>query len=234
MFGPRSSSSPSSASSHLLAREGLADRPEAEVLQHVGGGDGGGLRHPVALHDGDAAGVEELEDLRRDRRGSGHALTDAAAEERPHFGVELLLRAVESGLQLCRDVASGRPEAAHLHAHLDGAIELVQVLRHGGGEGVDLLEDPRHGGEVGGLDLHEVWHDLLGILLPVGDGPAGVERHELHELGERVRKREEEVDGLVVGPDDVVRDRHVRDVAVVAVADEAALRGRRWCPRCRW
>src|SRR6185295_19559743 len=68
---------------HLDALLGLADRAEAELarVRAVDRRAGGRLGHPVALHYRHAAGVEELEDLRRDRRRAGDALADVLAEQ---------------------------------------------------------------------------------------------------------------------------------------------------------
>src|SRR5437899_2696658 len=52
----------------LDAGKGASDGAEAVVLERGDRRGRGRLGHAVALEDGDAAGVEELQDLTRDRR----------------------------------------------------------------------------------------------------------------------------------------------------------------------
>ena len=73
-----------SPSSAILTSQPGSARPTVPSLWSLdrrGGGDRGGLRHPVALEHRHAAGVEELEDLLGDRRGAGGGLLELAAED---------------------------------------------------------------------------------------------------------------------------------------------------------
>ena len=91
------------------------------------------------------------------------------------------------------------------------------------GERVDLLEDARHGGEVGRFDLHQLGHDLLGVAAEVGERRAEIEGRELDQQRIGVCEREVEVDDLIL-MDAPGRSEHLHHRAVVAVRQHAALR----------
>ena len=92
-----------------------------------------------------------------------------------------------------------------------------------GDQRVELLEDARDRRQVRRPDLGELGDDLLRVAAEVGERRAHVEHGELDQQRERVREREEQV-GDVAGLDDRVALAHRDDVAVVAVAEHAALR----------
>ena len=206
----------------LAPRQRLADRAEPVVLDRLAGGDGGGLRHPVALHHRHAAGVEELEDLLSDRRGAGVGLLELAAERPADVLEQRLVGLVVVGLQLGRDLLARGLQRAHLEADADGALDLLRVAVRGD-ERVDLLEDPRNRRQVVGLDLHQLGHDLLRVAGEVGDPAAEVDRQQLDEQRVGVREREEEVDEVAL-LEHAELLAHVHDLAVVAVREHAALR----------
>ena len=111
---------------------------------------------------------------------------------------------------------------AHRHSHPRCLLELASVAG-GRGQRVDLLEDPRHRREERRLELHQVGHDLLRVLLPVGNRGADVEHDELDDQRERVRERQEQVHAVVLAHQ-VPRLHRRRDRAVVAVRELARLR----------
>ena len=221
MFGPLIRTSPSSAMRISQPGQGLADRAEPVVLDGLAGGHGGGLRHPVALHHRHAAGVEELEDLLRDRRGAGVGLLELAAERPADVLEQRLVGLVVVGLQLGGDLLAGGLQRAHLHADADRALDLLRVAV-GGDEGVDLLEDPRHRRQVARVDLHQLGHDLLRVAGEVGDPAAEVDRQQLDQQRVGVREREEEVDEVAL-LEHAELAAHVDHLAVVAVREHAAL-----------
>ena len=178
----------------LHALEGLANRAEAEVVGPVAGGGSGRLGHAVALHHRHATGVEEPQDLRRDRRGARHALADVRSEQCAHVLVQLLIRLVEGRLELGRDVLTALSHLPHLNAQLDRLAELLGIGGVRRRQRVDLLEHPRHGREVGRVDLGQLGDDLLRVLGPVGERRPQVHRGELDEHGEGVCQGQEEVD----------------------------------------
>ena len=79
--GPLHRISPSSAI--LISTPGSArpDGAELEVIERPDGADAGRLGHAPALEHRNAGGVEELEDLGRDRRGAADRLADLSAEQ---------------------------------------------------------------------------------------------------------------------------------------------------------
>jgi hypothetical protein len=89
--------------------------------------------------------------------------------------------------------------------------------------------DPRHRWEERRLQLHQVGHDLLRVLLPVGERGANIEHQELNDQRERVRQRQEQVDAVVL-THQVLRLQCRRDRTVVAVRQLARL-GRPGRPR---
>ena len=124
-----------------------------------------------------------------------------------------------------RPAAFGLP---HLLAGLDRPVEdrffEAALFFHAAvGGGVDLLEDARHRGEVGRFQFAEVGDDLVRIALPVGDRGAEIEAAELDQQGEGVGERQVEVGDVVLRDHAGLVD-HVEHRAVVAVADDAALR----------
>src|SRR5215212_1320373 len=207
----------------LDAGQRLAHRAEAEVVGAVDRGGGCRLRHAVALHHRHSAGVEELEDLRGNRRRARHAFADVLPEQGTHVLVERLLGPVERLLQLRGHLLSALPHLPDLHAHLHGLPQLLLVGRVAGGERVDLLEHPRHRREVARVDLGQVRDDLGGVARPVGQSHAQVEGGELDQDREGVGKWQEEVAGVPLLqwrlPGHSVCDR-----TVVAVGEQAALR----------
>ena len=88
---------------------------------------------------------------------------------------------------------------------------------------MDLLEDPRHGRKERRLELHQVGHDLLRVLLPVSDRGADIEHQELNDQREGVRQRQEQVHALVHAHD-VLRLQCRGNSAVVAVRKLTGLR----------
>jgi hypothetical protein len=111
---------------------------------------------------------------------------------------------------------------AHRHAHPRCLLELSSVAG-GRGQRMDLLEDPRHGREERRLELHQVGHDFLRVLFPVGERGADVEHQELNDQRERVRQRQEQVHAVVLAHQ-VLRLQCRRDRAVIAVRELARLR----------
>ena len=125
-------------------------------------------------------------------------------------------------------LAAAAFDLAHLLADADRPVEDLlfeaALFFHAAvGGGVDLLEDPRHRGEVGRLQFGQVGEDLQRVALPVGDRGAEVEAAELDQQGEGVGERQVEV-ADVFALDDAGLVDHVQHRAVVAVADDAALR----------
>ena len=220
---------------HLATGKRLADRADPEVL---GGRDrrrGRGLGHAPALENEDAGRVEEAEDLGVDRRCPRDRQPDLAAEKVADLREHLLVGELVLLAQQEPRLAAGALGLAHLLADSDGPVEdqlleAALLLHRGGGGGVDLLEDPRHGGEVGRLHLGEVGDDLERVALPVGERGAQVEAAELDQQRERVREREVEV-GELAFLDHALRVHHVEHRAVVPVRDHAAL-GRPRGARC--
>ena len=205
----------------LAARQRVADRAQPVVVDGLRRGHRGGLGHPVALHHRHAAGVEELEDLLRDRRGAGVGLLELAAEGAADVLEQRLVGLVVVGLQLGGDLLAGGLQRAHLQADADGALDLLRVAV-GGDERVDLLEDPRHRGQVVRVDLHQLGHDLLRVAAEVGDRAAEVDRQQLDQQRVGVREREEEVDDVAL-VEHALLLAHVDHLAVVAVREHAAL-----------
>ena len=76
-------------------------------------------RHAVSLEQGDAAGIEELEDLRCDRRGPAHRLAHLVAEQPAHPGEDLLIGLLECALKFGGHGLAPLPAQAHVHAELD-------------------------------------------------------------------------------------------------------------------
>ena len=172
----------------LDSRQRLADRGELEVVQRADGADAGGLGHAPALHHRHARGVEELQDLRRDRRGAADRLANLPAEQAAHLGEDLLVGLGELSLHLLGDLLSVLLAAADLDPELDGLLEallvlLGGVLLHLGGGGVQLLEDPRDRRQVRGLGLDHLFEDLLRVAGEVDDRRALVVGGELREEG---------------------------------------------------
>jgi hypothetical protein len=130
---------------------------------------------------------------------------------------------VEAGLQLRGDLVAALAHLADGHAHLHGLLELLGILGVARGERVDLLEDARDRREVGRLDLHQVGDDLRRVLLPVGQLGAKVEAGELDQQRERVRQRQEQVDGLALAEGRALLAHHVAHRAVVRVREDHAL-----------
>ena len=112
----------------LDAGQHAPDRAEAVVLDRRVGGHRGRLRHPVALEDGDAAAVEELEDLLGDRRRAADGLAHAPAEDRAHVLEQLLLGGFEGCEQLGRDLLAADLQVADPHAELRGRLHLLPDL----------------------------------------------------------------------------------------------------------
>ena len=159
---------------HLAAGERLADRAELELVGPRDRRRGRGLRHPPALEHEHAGGVEEAEDLRVDRGGAGDRLDDPPAEQvadvRQHQAVgDLVLDAKRGPRALALALELADPAADADRPVEDRLLHAARVLRLRGRGGVDLLEDPRHGGEVVGLDLGQVGEDLQRVALPVGE-----------------------------------------------------------------
>ena len=128
-WGPRTRISPSSSAIRISTPgSGRPDGAELEVLQGAHGADGGGLGHAPALEHRHAAGVEELEDLGRDRRGAGDGLVDVAAEQAADPGVQALLGLLEGVLHLVGDLLAAVAAPADLDAELDRLGEALAIL----------------------------------------------------------------------------------------------------------
>ena len=131
-------------------------------------------------------------DAGSDQRRPGHRLAQAPAEQVAHVGIEALLGALERRPQLRGDLLAATPRLAHRDSHTRCLLELSSVAG-ARGQRMDLLEDPRHRREERRLKLHQVGHDLLRVLLPVGERGAGIEHQELDDQRERVRQRQKQV-----------------------------------------
>ena len=160
--------------------------------------------------------------LRSDRRRPGHRLAQAPAEQVAHVDVEGLLGTLERRLQLGGDLLSAKLRLAHRDPHTRCLLELSSVAG-ARGQRMDLLEDPRHGRKERRLELHQVGHDLLRVLLPVSDRGADIEHQELNDQREGVRQRQEQVHALVHAHD-VLRLQRRGNSAVVAVRKLTGLR----------
>ena len=175
--------------------QGRPDGAEARVLGRVEGRGRAGLRHAVALQHGDPTGVEELEDLERDRCRAGQRQLEPAAEQLADAGEHQTVGERVLGLERGREpsLASGGPSlAAGRHrpaeqALLDGAAFLAARER----TRVDLLEHARDGWEVGRLGGRHVLDQLARVAAPERQRAAHVERHHLHHARQRVRERKE-------------------------------------------
>ena len=80
------------------------------------------------VHDRDAAGEEELEDLPRYRRGTAGRLAHAPAEDRAHVLEELLVGLVERLLHRRGDLFAGKHHLAHLQAQRDRLLGALALL----------------------------------------------------------------------------------------------------------
>src|SRR3954451_9411859 len=174
--------------------DGLPDGAEVELVRRVNAADADGLGQAPALQHRNATGVEEREDVGRDRRGAGDRLLDLAAEGRADVLVELLLELLEG-------LAGLGTSLADLHPALDGLGKRVLVAVRGD-ERVYLLEDPRDAREVRRLGLRQLRDDLLRVAAEVDDGRADVDGAEHADEREDVRHRQVEV-GDVVARDEV-------------------------------
>ena len=211
----------------LDARQRLADRAELEVVERADGADAGGLGHAPALHHRHPGRVEELEDLRRDRRGAADRLAHVAAEQLADLGEDLLVGLVELRLHLLGDRLAALLAPADLDAELDRLPEALLVLvggvllhlRRGR---VQLLEDPRDRGQVGRLGLDHLGEDLLRVAAEVDDRRALVIGGELREQREDVRERQVQV-GRLVGLDELELLDDVADLHRVGVCEHDAL-----------
>ena len=139
----------------LGARERAPDGAELVVGDGRRRGHRRRLGHAVALEHGRAAGVEELEDLLRDRRRAGRRLLEPPAEDPAHVHEQLGVGLVEHRLQLGRDLLARLLHPPDLQAELGRARDLLRVVV-GRDQRVDLLEDPRHRRQVGRLGRHQV------------------------------------------------------------------------------
>jgi hypothetical protein len=85
--------------------------------------------------------------------------------------------------------------AAHLDPELDRLAEALLVLvagpiLHLHRRGVELLEDPRHRRQVGGLGLDDLLKDLLRVPAGEDDRSSHVEGGQLDREREHVRQRQ--------------------------------------------
>ena len=189
---------------HLAAGERFADRPDLEVLGRGDRRRSRGLGHPPALEHEDAGGVEEAEDLGVDRGGAGDGEPDVAAEQAADFRQHFLVGEGVLALEQEAGLAAAAFDLAHLRADVDRPVEdrlfeATLFLHRAGSGGVDLLEDPRHRGEVGRFQFGQVREDLQRVALPVGDRRAEVVAAELDQQGEGVGEGQVEV-GDVFAP----------------------------------
>jgi hypothetical protein len=165
----------------LDARKGLADRAEAELVKGVHATDARRLRHPPALEHRNTAGVEELQDLGRDRGGTRHGLLDVAAEQPADVPVERLVRLLERDSQGVRDLLAALLHPVDPDAELDGLPQPPLVLRGG----VVLEAGRSRGGRrlVGGAehDAGPVCDECLGRGEPKAAAAAG---HEVNPVAQ--------------------------------------------------
>ena len=92
----------------LDARHRPPHGAELEVLERADRADGRGLGHAPSLQHGNAAGVEELEDLGGDRRGARHRLVDVAAEQPADAGEQALVGLLEGLAAISSGTSSPR------------------------------------------------------------------------------------------------------------------------------
>ena len=206
----------------LDARQGAADRPDLLIVERVDGAHPAGLGQSVALQHGNPAGQEEAEDLRRDRGGAADRLAHLAAEDRPNLGEERLVGLAIGGLKFRRDLLARRLELTHLQAHLHRSLDLTR-LGLGGDQRVELLEDSRDRGEVGGPRLGQLGDHGLGVAAEVDDRGPDLEGADLDRLGEDVSQGKEEVGDLVVADEAQLLD-HRTERRAVQMREDAALR----------
>ncbi len=214
---------------HLAARQRPADGAEPVLRDRVERFDGAVLGHAVALQHPDAGGVEELEDLGVDRRGTAQRELHAAAEEIADLMQDELVGERVLALEDEPRVAAAILAPGDLATDADRPVEDLRLRAAGlvglGGRGsVDLLEDARHRRQVRRLDDLHVLDDLLGVAAPIGQLAAGVDREQLHDPRQHVGERQEDVQDVVAGRDlqALVDAVDVRDE--VAVGEHAALR----------
>ena len=145
MFGPRTRISPSSAIFTSTPGNGLPTDPNRKSSARVARGGGGRLGHAPALEHQDAACVEELEDLLRDRGRARDGLLDAPPKMLRTFWNSACVGLVERLLQLRRDLFAALLHLAYLRAELHRLLELLLVGRvPRSAMRVDLLEHARH------------------------------------------------------------------------------------------
>src|ERR1039458_7623700 len=116
---------------------------------------------------------------------------------------------------------------ADLDAELDRLVKARTILvagllleLHRGR--IELLEDPRDRGEVGGGGLDQLLDDLLGVASVVDDRRPELEGGQLRGEGKGVGEREEEVRALA-RRDEVELDDHLTYRHRVAVREDHAL-----------
>ena len=175
-------------------------RAEAERVRAVDGAGRGGLGEAVALEHQDAAGVEELEQLRGDRGGADQREAHPAAEDLPDAVEEDTVGQFVADTRHDADAAAASFGPADLAAGPHGAVHQLPADGSGllVGLVVDLLEDARDGGEVGRCQVGQVVEHRLHVPAPEPERGAGVDGEELDEPREHVGEREERVEERVV------------------------------------
>ena len=133
---------------HLEAGERPAHGPEAVQVRPVRAGGGRALGEAVALGDADPDGVEELDDLLRQRGASRSGHAESSAEGLPHLAEDELVRETLLPTESGRHGLAGALEPTHLAPDRERPVEQALLHPRGGVEagddgGVDLLVHAR-------------------------------------------------------------------------------------------
>ena len=195
-MSPEISISPSSAMRMSAPATGLPIVPNRCAVGLVERPDPGRLGHAPALHHGDAAGVEEPQDLRRDRRGTGDRQLDVRPRRCSARARTARCRRARTRRRPLPTPPRRRDERRGPLPELDRRRDGLPILGrdHRRRRGVHLLEDARHRRQALRPHLAELGDDASGSPTPVGDRSADLERRRLHELGEHVGQRQVQVD----------------------------------------
>ena len=170
--------------------------PELVRPGMVAGQDGARLGQPVAFQDQDAGGVEELGDLRRERRAPRDAEPQAPSEGRTELPEDQPVR----HLPLDAQGPGNRPpfplEAARAAPDRQGPVEDAAAERRRGRHAgqdlrVHLLEHARHAADEVRRDLAQVLRQPLDALRERRDQAEPDPEEALHP-GKGMRQREEQ------------------------------------------
>ncbi len=195
----------------------------------VGGVDaqrGRGLGEAVALEHGQADAAVEVAQALAQRRTTRDGELAAPAQGVAQLGVDQPREDRVRGAHPQRRtplVLGARPGDRGLGGPVeDRAATLGGGLLRGGVE--DLLEDPRHGEDEGGLELLEVGQQVLDVGA-VPQAGALLDRTDLDDPGEDVGQRQEEQRGGALGVEEGVElvGGHAELEHEVAVGEHAAL-----------